>query len=157
MPTIPDLTTDALWNLLATRGKGVLATIKRDGRPQLSNISYTYDPATRTLSTSAATFRAKTKNLERDPRASVHVTSDDFLLWLVAEGTVTLGEPIHSHDEPAGQAKIAQIRAAHPDWSDDDLAAHLAAYPIIDRLTITLPVDRIYGGNSTKALGIADD
>ena len=40
MSTIPDLTTDALWDLLATRGKGVLATIKRDGRPQLSNISY---------------------------------------------------------------------------------------------------------------------
>lgn len=157
MSAIPDLTTDALWDLLATRGKGVLATIKRDGRPQLSNISYQYDPVTRELTTSAATFRAKTKNLQRDPRASVHVTSEDFLLWLVAEGTVTLSEPIRSHDEPAAQEKIAGIRAAQPEWSDDDLAAHLVAYPIIDRLTITLHVDRIYGGNSSKALGISDD
>ena len=157
MTAIPDLTTDALWNLLATQRKGVLATIKRDGRPQLSNISYQYDPVTRELTTSAATFRAKTKNLERDPRASLHVTSDDFLLWLVAEGTATLGEPIRSHDEPAAQVRIAGIRETHPEWSDDDLAAHLEAYPIIDRLTITMRVDRIYGGNSSSALGIADD
>ncbi len=156
MVTVPDLTTDALWNLLETQGKGVLATIRRDGRPQLSNISYTFDPATRTLTTSAATFRAKTRNLQRDARASVHVTSDDFLLWVVADGTVTLSEPISSHESPAGQARIAQIRADHPEWSDHDLAAHLEAYPIIDRLTISLRVDRIYGGNSTKALGISD-
>jgi PPOX class probable F420-dependent enzyme len=146
-----------LWELLASRGKGVLTTIKRDGRPQLSNISYQFDPATRTLTTSAATFRAKTKNLQRDPRASVHVTSEDFLLWMVAEGTVTLGEPVRSHDDPAGRARIDQIQAEHPGWSEAELADHLAAYPIIDRLTITMRVDRIYGGNSSKALGIADD
>lgn len=81
---VPDLTTDALWQLLETQGKGVLATIKRDGRPQLSNISYSYDPQTRVLTTQAATFRAKTRNLQRDARASVHVSSPDFLLWLVA-------------------------------------------------------------------------
>ena len=51
---VPDLTTDALWELLANRGKGVLATIKRDGRPQLSNISYTWDAESRTLITQAA-------------------------------------------------------------------------------------------------------
>ncbi len=157
MPTIPDLTTEALWDLLETRGKGVLATIKRDGRPQLSNISYTFDPGTRTLTTSAATFRAKTKNLERDSRASVHVTSEDFLLWVVAEGIVTLGEPISSHDEPAAQAKIAALRDAHPEWSERDIADHLEAYPIIDRLAISLHVDRIYGGNSSKAHGVSDD
>ena len=153
---IPDLTTDALWKLLESRGKGVLATIRRDGRPQLSNISYAFDPATRVLTTSAATFRAKTRNLQRDPRASVHITSEDFLIWVVAEGAVTLGEPIRSHGEPAAEEKIASLRAAHPEWSDADLAAHLEAYPIIDRLTISLQVDRIYGGNSTKADGISE-
>lgn len=151
------MATDALWELLAIRGKGVLATIKRDGRPQLSNISYSYDPATRTLTTSAATFRAKTRNLLRDPRASIHISSEDFLLWVVAEGTATLAEPIRSHGDPAGKAKIAQIRAAHPEWSDADLADHLEAYPIVGRLAITITVDRIYGGNSSKALGISDD
>jgi PPOX class probable F420-dependent enzyme len=157
MSTIPELTTDALWDLLATSGKGVLATIKRDGRPQLSNVSYAFDPSTRMLTTTAATFRTKTKNLVRDPRASIHVTSADFLLWVVAEGSVTLGEPIRSHDEPAAQEKIASLQVAHPKWSAEDLAAHLESYPIVDRLTITLHVDRIYGGNSTKALGIAEE
>lgn len=154
--TIPELSTDALWNLLATRGRGVLATIKRDGRPQLSNISYDYDPETRTLTTTAATFRAKTRNLVRDGRASIHVSSEDFLIWLVAEGTVTLSEPIHSHDEPAALEKIAVIRDRNPEWDEDEIEAHLVAYPIIDRVTISMHVDRIYGGNSTKALGISD-
>jgi PPOX class probable F420-dependent enzyme len=154
---VPDLTTDALWELLANRGKGVLATIKRDGRPQLSNISYTWEAESRTLTTQAATFRAKTRNLLRDPRASIHVTSDDFLLWVVAEGTVTVSEPARSHADPIGQEFIAGIRARNPHMSDDELATHLEAYPIIDRCFIRLHVDRIYGGNSSKALGISDD
>lgn len=154
--TIPELSTAALWNLLATRGSGVLATIKLDGRPQLSNISYKYDPETRTLTTTAATFRAKTRNLQRDPRASIHVSSEDFLIWMVAEGTVSLSEPIRSHDEPAALEKIADIRGQHPAWSEAEVEAHLLAYPIIDRVTITMHVDRIYGGNGTKALGISD-
>lgn len=154
---VPDLTTDALWELLANRGKGVLASIKRDGRPQLSNISYTWDSESRTLTTQAATFRAKTRNLLRDPRASIHVTSDDFLLWVVAEGTVTVSEPAQSHADPIGQEFIAGIRARNPHMSDDELASHLEAYPIIDRCFIRLHVDRIYGGNSSKALGISDD
>lgn len=153
---IPDLTTDALWDLLATRGKGVLATIKRDGRPQLSNISYSYDPESRVLTTQAATFRAKTRNLQRDARASVHVSSDDFLLWLVAEGTVTISDPVRSHDDAFGQEFIAGIREKHPEWSDAEIEAHLVDYPIIDRCLIRLHVERIYGGNSTKALGISD-
>ena len=153
---VPDLTTDALWQLLETRGKGVLATIKRDGRPQLSNISYSYDPQTRVLTTQAATFRAKTRNLQRDSRASVHVSSPDFLLWLVAEGTVAMSEPVRHHDDAVGQEFIAGIRASHPEWSDAEIEAHLVDYPIIDRCLIHLTVERIYGGNSSRALGISD-
>ena len=151
----PDLTTDALWNLLATKSDAVLATIKRDGRPQLSNISYHYDPETRILRTQAATFRAKYHNLTRDPRVSIHVTSDDFRLWVVAEGTAVVGEPVRSHDDEVGQATIAYIRARYPELTDDELEAHLAEYPIIDRALITITVDRIYGGNGSIAKGIA--
>jgi PPOX class probable F420-dependent enzyme len=155
--SVPDLTTDALWELLANRGKGVLATIKRDGRPQISNISYTWNQEPRTLTTQAATFRAKTRNLLRDPRASIHVTSEDFLLWVVAEGAVTVSGPARSHDDPIGQEFIAGICAHNPHMTDDELTSHLDAYPIIDRCFLRLHVDRIYGGNSSKALGISDD
>lgn len=41
--------------LVATTNKGVLVTLKRDGRPQLSNIIYAYDALTRTAGTSGRT------------------------------------------------------------------------------------------------------
>jgi PPOX class probable F420-dependent enzyme len=155
MVTVPDLTIETLQDLIATSSQGVLATIRKDGRPQLSNISYSYDPEARCVTTQAATFRAKTRNLRRDARASVHITSPDFLLWVVAEGIVTLSEPARSYDDPVGKEFIAGIRASNPEISDDELAAHLEAYPIIDRCFIRLHVERIYGGNSSKALGIS--
>ena len=59
----------ALLDLLNSEHRGVLVTIKRDGGPQLSNVDYTYDPATRVLRFSVTDGRAKTVNLRRDPRA----------------------------------------------------------------------------------------
>jgi PPOX class probable F420-dependent enzyme len=141
--------------LLATRSDGILATIKRDGRPQLSNISFHFDPETRILRTQAAVFRAKYKNLQRDPRVSIHVSSEDFRLWVVAEGIADVGVPVQSHDDEVGQATIAYIRSRYPDLGDDELAAHLAEYPIIDRALITIRVERIYGGNGSIAKGIS--
>ena len=38
--------------LFATTGVAALATLRRDGRPQLSNILYHYDQRTRTFSVS---------------------------------------------------------------------------------------------------------
>ncbi|HEU0164701.1 MAG TPA: TIGR03618 family F420-dependent PPOX class oxidoreductase [Thermomicrobiales bacterium] len=151
----PELTTDALWNLLAVRSDGVLATIKRDGRPQLSNISYHYDPETRILRTQAATFRAKYNNMLRDPRVSIHVSSEDFRLWVVAEGTAEVGEPVQTHDDAVGRESVAYIRARYPELSDAELEEHLAEYPVIGRALIAIKVERIYGGNGSIARGIS--
>ena len=81
---------DGLRRLLADIGRGVLVTLKSDGRPQLSNVSHSYDPATKLIRVSVTADRAKTRNLVRDPRASYHVTSDDFWHWAVADGTAEL-------------------------------------------------------------------
>ena len=69
--------TSPLLDLLRRQHNGVLATLKRDGRPQLSNVSFTYDEATRPIRISATDSRAKTRNLRRDPRASVLVYEHD--------------------------------------------------------------------------------
>src|SRR5690606_16352076 len=63
----------ALEALFPPTGVAVLATIKRDGRPQLSNVTYRYEPATRTFSVSITDDRAKTRNVRRDPRVSLFV------------------------------------------------------------------------------------
>ena len=67
---------------------GVLVTLKRDGRPRLSNISYAVIDGT--IGISITDNRAKTKNLRRDPRASLYVSSPDFWSYVVLEGTAEL-------------------------------------------------------------------
>jgi PPOX class probable F420-dependent enzyme len=151
---IPSLTVEALWELLASRGEGVLATIRRDGRPQLSNVGYRWDQATGTVSLIAADFRAKTRNLERDPRASLHVTGGDFSLWVVADGEAVLSEPCRANDDQVGQ-RIMALHGLADGRSEDELAAHLKDYPIVGRRLIEVAVTRIYGGNATKALAIS--
>ena len=69
---------------------GVLATIKGDGRPQLSNVGYSYDPEAQLIRVSVTADRAKTRNLERDPRVTLHVASKDFWTWVAVEGTADL-------------------------------------------------------------------
>jgi len=90
-PTVIDMTRRDP-TLAATTNKGVLVTLKRNGRPQLSNIIYAYDALTRTVRISVTENRAKTRNLRRDPRASLYVRSEDFWSYEVLDGTATLSE-----------------------------------------------------------------
>ena len=64
---------DKLLAVISGNSLGVLATIKQDGRPQLSNVAYYFDPRNLAIQVSITEPRAKTRNLRRDPRASIHV------------------------------------------------------------------------------------
>ena len=68
------------------RQQGVLATIKADGAPQLTNVLYVADPATRVVRVSTTADRAKGRNLARDPRAALHVSGEDFWHYAVGRG-----------------------------------------------------------------------
>ena len=67
-----------LLGFVAGNHRGVLATVKRDGRPQLSNLFYAWDDEQQLARISVTADRAKTRNLQADPRATLHVTSPDF-------------------------------------------------------------------------------
>ena len=108
---------DKLLAVLCGNALGVLATIKRDGRPQLSNVSYWFDKQNLAIQASITEERAKTRNLRRDPRASIHVTSDDGWSYAVAEGEVDLTPPAAAPDDDTVQALIAlyrNIAGEHP-------------------------------------------
>src|SRR5205814_1301568 len=77
-------------DFLAGHHKVVLVTIKRDGRPQLSNVVYGADADTGLVRVSLTADRAKTRNASRDPRVAMHVTSPDFWSYVVAEGDAQL-------------------------------------------------------------------
>ena len=132
----------ALTALVAEHRWGVLATIKADGRPQLSNIAYGFDGDVVRISVTAD--RAKTRNLQRDPRGSLHVTTADFWRWVVAEGTAELSAITTEAGDEAGRELLALHDAVqqkpHPD-PDEFFAAMVADR----RLVVRLRVERLYG------------
>jgi PPOX class probable F420-dependent enzyme len=85
-------------DLLGARQHGVVATIRRDGRPYLATVSHVYDPVERILSIGVHDSSTKARNLRRDPRASYHVVTPDHCMWLVAEGTAWVSSPTDDPD-----------------------------------------------------------
>lgn len=137
------MTDDALRELLRTRPYGVLVTIKRDGRPQLSNVNHFYDTENGTIEVSVTDGRAKTRNLRRDPRASFHVSSEDGWSYAVAEGNAELsavaGDP---HDDTVEELVelYRKIRGEHPDWAE-----YRAAMVADRRLVLRIHIERVLG------------
>jgi len=138
-----DPTQDALLPLLSEEHGGVLVTLRRDGRPQLSNVVHAYDPDERTIRISVTDDRAKTRNLRRDPRASYHVTSADRWAYTVAEGTAELSPVARDpHDDTVEELVrlYREVLGEHPDW--DDFRASMVRDR---RLVVRLRVERAYG------------
>jgi PPOX class probable F420-dependent enzyme len=134
---------DGLKDLIANGHKGVLVTLKSDRRPQLSNVSHTFDPSTGLIRVSVTADRAKTRNLLRDPRASYHVTSDDFWHWAVADGTAELTPVAADPHDDTVEELIEVYRAIggeHPDWDE-----YRAAMVRDRRLVVKLAVEHLYG------------
>lgn len=111
---------DAALNFLRERHQGVLTTLKRDGRPQLSNIAYTVDDDG-TVRISVTDDRAKTNNLRRDPRASLHVARDDFYAYCVVEADAEVMPVTTSPDDATSDALVEYYRGVageHSDWNE---------------------------------------
>lgn len=106
---------------LAAHRNGVLVTLKRDGRPQLSNIIYHADAASGRVRISLTADRAKTKNATRDPRVAMHVSAPDFWSWVVVEGEAELTPVATDPHDATVEALIdlyRSISGEHPDWDD---------------------------------------
>jgi PPOX class probable F420-dependent enzyme len=134
---------DKLLAVISGNSLGVLATIKGDGRPQLSNVSYYFDRRAAVLQVSITEPRAKTRNLRRDPRASILVSSDDGWSYAVAEGTAILTPPAMTPHDDTVEALIAlyrNIAGEHPDWDE-----YRRAMVTDRRVLLTLPVSHVYG------------
>ncbi|WP_329235940.1 PPOX class F420-dependent oxidoreductase [Streptomyces sp. NBC_00111] len=134
---------EALLRLLGEYDGGVLVTLKRDGRPQLSNVNHAYYPDEGVLRVSVTEGRAKTRNLRRDPRASYHVTSDDRWAWTVADVTAELTPPAADpHDAVVEQliTLYRDVRGEHPDWDE-----YRRVMVQDRRAVLTLRIDHVYG------------
>ncbi|MGY1707111.1 PPOX class F420-dependent oxidoreductase [Geodermatophilus sp. SYSU D00697] len=132
-----------LLDFVAEHRWGVLATIKRDGRPQLSNVGYAYDPEARLFRVSVTDDRAKTRNLRADPRVTLHVSSQDFWSWAAVEGTAEL-TPVAAdpHDATVEElvAYYRGISGEHEDWDE-----YRAAMVSDRRLVVRFRPEHAYG------------
>src|SRR5258706_2356282 len=122
--------------------QGILMTLRSDGRPQSSNIAFGVgdDGIVRI---SVTDDRAKTRNLRRDPRASLHVNRADFYAYVVLEGDAELSGVAARPDDATVEELIELYRALegdHPDCSElrDAMVAHR-------RLVVRLRPSRAYG------------
>ncbi|WP_313674219.1 PPOX class F420-dependent oxidoreductase [Mycolicibacterium sp.] len=134
---------DKLLAVIADNSLGVLATIKRDGRPQLSNVTYHFDPRALSIGVSITEARAKTRNLRRDPRASLMVSSDDGWSYAVAEGDAVLSPPATAPDDETVEGLVALYRnvaGEHPDWDE-----YREAMVTNRRVLLRLPISHVYG------------
>jgi PPOX class probable F420-dependent enzyme len=124
-------------DFLSSRQHGVMVTLKRDGRPQLSNVSYAIDSGVVRVSITAD--RAKYANLLRDPRLSVYVTREDFYGYVVVEGDAEL-TPVAANTNDATVDELVdlyrQIAGEHSDW-DDYRAAMVRDRRVVVRLRPT--------------------
>jgi PPOX class probable F420-dependent enzyme len=110
---------DAL-DFMRERHHGVLTTIKRDGRPQLSNVTYVVGDDG-TIRVSITDSRAKTKNLRRDPRASLHVAQSDFWAYAVVECDAELMPVAADPNDATVEALVEYYRSVmgeHGDWDE---------------------------------------
>lgn len=129
--------------LFPATGIAALVTLKHDGRPQISNIVYHYDPSDRTFAVSITDSRAKTRNMRRDPRVSLFVDAQDGWSYAVAEGLAELSDvAADPHDEAVEQlvALYTAAQGEHPDW--DEFRAAMVADR---RLLLRVRVERFYG------------
>lgn len=124
----------ALASWLRDHHQAVLVTLRRDGSPQSSNLSYFFDGSTARISVTAD--RAKTRNVKRDPRVVLHVLGDNFWQYVAIQGAATVSAVSESPGDAVGRELLdvyQGIAGAHPDPDE-----YFAAMVTDRRLVLTV-------------------
>jgi PPOX class probable F420-dependent enzyme len=133
---------DKLLEVVAGSREAVLATIRANGRPQLSNVLYTWDPQERTARISTTAVRAKAKNLRRDPRAALYVPGSHFWSYVVADADAELLGPTTSPGDEAGRELLEVHGAFYDGLEEEPFFREMVEH---ERLVIRLRVSHLYG------------
>jgi PPOX class probable F420-dependent enzyme len=134
-----------LLKIVADHQQSILITLRRDGRPQSSNVVHVWEPETESALISVTAPRAKSRNVERDPRVSLHVLGDGFFSgYAVVEGTGMLSPVAAAPDDATVDHLVAWYRAFrgedHPDWDE-----YRAAMVREQRRLLRVRPERLYG------------
>jgi len=131
-----NLTVDDVRAFMRTHHRGVLATQRRDGQPQMSPILVGIDDAGAMIISTRETA-SKAVNVRRSGRAWVCAFEDAFIgRWVQAEGPATV-ESLPQAMEPL--VRYYQLLSGeHPDWDD-----YRAAMVRDQRVLIRIEIERI--------------
>ncbi len=137
-----ELDTALAW--AAERTDAVLITIRKDGRPQSSDISYALLDGVFSISVTAN--RAKTANMRRDPRVVLHLTDRSSWSYLAFDGRVELSPVTTDPQDATSDELVAYFEAVagkpHDDW-DEYRAAMIAEERLIVRFEPTSVVGQV--------------
>jgi len=119
---------------LRSNHRAVLATARADGRPQLSPVTCGVDDAGLVVISTRETA-IKTRNLRRNPAASLCVFTDGFFgQWIQVDGTAEIISLPAAMDLLVDYYR--RISGEHPDWADYR-EAMIRERRCVARITIT--------------------
>jgi PPOX class probable F420-dependent enzyme len=119
---------------LRANHRAVLATARADGRPQLSPVTCGVDDAGLVIISTRETA-IKTRNLRRNPAASLCVFTDGFFgQWVQVDGTAEIISLPAAMDLLIDYYR--RISGEHPDWADYR-EAMIRERRCVARITIT--------------------
>lgn len=126
--------TAAAIEFIRTHHRAVLATIRRDGNPQLTPVTASVDADGMVVVSSRETA-AKVRNLRRDARAWMTVMNDGFFGDFVqVEGPVTI---VALPEAMEGLVDYYRsVSGEHPDW-DDYRAAMVRDQRVLIKINVT--------------------
>ena len=124
---------DEARDYLRSHHRAVLATMRRDGTPQMSPVTASVDAEGYVVVSSRETA-VKTKNVRRDPRAWLCAFPDSFYgdRFVQVEGEVSVVELPEAMDGLIEYYR--SVSGEHPDW-DDYRAAMVRDQRVIVRIT----------------------
>ncbi len=126
---------DEARQFIAAQHRAVLATRRADGRPQLSPVLCALDDDGRVIISTRETA-IKTRNLRRNPFASLCVISDAFFgRWVQVEGTAEVVSLPDAMDLLIDYYR--RTAGEHPDWAD-----YRAAMERERRVIVRVSIDR---------------
>ncbi|NUW30658.1 PPOX class F420-dependent oxidoreductase [Nonomuraea sp. SMC257] len=136
------LSDEELSKLIAGQRFGALATIRGNGLPHLSTVLYSWDPDRRVARISTIADRLKVRQLQRDPRGSLYVTSDDFWSFAVAECVAELSPVSAEPGDEVGRELLAMAGGIADPAREEAFLRQMVADR---RMVIRLRASRLYG------------
>lgn len=125
---------DAARAFLRVNHRAVLATTRKDGRPQLSPVTAAVDEQGRVV-VSTREPAMKVKHLRRDPYATLTAFTDNFFGdWVQVEGPTEIVSMPDAMDVLVDYYR--RVSGEHPDW-DEYREAMIAQRRVALRIEIT--------------------